>query len=83
MCSCLLKFQEPDPSEQPQSMEKDCFQSTVQRGNYHVLSCTCLDGWRNSFPVWQSEDLIHHNSFESLTGGCSDHRGPKGRLAGA
>ena len=40
MCSCLLKFQEPDPSEQPQSREKDCFQSTVQRKIimfYHAL----------------------------------------------
>jgi len=51
MCSCLLIFQEPDPSERPESKEKDCFQSNVQRGNYHVLSCTCLDGCWNSFGV--------------------------------
>ena len=49
MCSCLLIFQEP--SEQPESKEKDCFQSNVQRGNYHVLSCNCLDGCWNSFGV--------------------------------
>ena len=97
MCSCLLNFQEPDPSEQPQSKEKDCFQIKCTE---RKLSCFLMhfSWWLMEFfrcGSWSLAGLATNKGYSlsnlhpsqlvlrPFQGGYSDHRGAKRRLAGA